>query len=184
MAGADGAGINECTEPAALTDQPATLPGSQGLELEVGALEVGALGTAALQACLGLDRLCFGGLWSPQQWANELADPQRPGLGLWQGGRLMAMACAWLIVDELHITLVAVDPCCRRRGLAKDLLRELLQRGRELGAARATLEVGSNNAAAQAVYRSLGFQTVGVRRKYYSNGEDALIQWFDLADVP
>jgi [ribosomal protein S18]-alanine N-acetyltransferase len=133
-----------------------------------------------LQACLALDRLCLGGLWSEQQWRTELADPQRPGLGLTQGGRLLAIACAWLVVDELHLTLVAVDPAHRRRGLAQELVRALLQRGRELGAARATLEVASGNPAALALYRTLGFRTAGVRRRYYSNGDDALIQWLDL----
>ncbi len=141
------------------------------------------LGPAALQACLDLDELCFGGLWSPRQWGSELADPQRPGLGLWQQGRLVAMACSWLIVDELHITLVAVDPSRRRRGLAQGLLAALLRCGRERGATRATLEVGSDNIGAQVLYRTLGFQTAGVRRKYYSNGEDALIEWLDLANV-
>ncbi|MFM7513481.1 MAG: GNAT family N-acetyltransferase [Cyanobium sp.] len=170
MTGADGAGINECKESGA----PAG-PGGPRADLTPV-----SLGPAELQACLDLDRLCLGGLWSARQWRTELADPQRPGLGLMQGGCLLAMACAWLIVDELHITLVAVDPAHRRRGLAGGLLRSLLQRGRELGAARATLEVGSGNRAALALYRAVGFRTTGVRRHYYSNGDDALIQWLEL----
>jgi ribosomal-protein-alanine N-acetyltransferase len=151
----------------------------------LGTGETAALEPSHLQACLALDQLCFGsstsnGLWSCEQWRNELTDPQRPGLGLWQGGRLMAMACSWLILDELHITLVAVHPARRRQGLAQQLLHALLQQGRRLGATRATLEVSSGNPAALALYRALGFQTAGVRRAYYSNGDDALIQWLDL----
>ncbi|MFM9101706.1 MAG: GNAT family N-acetyltransferase [Cyanobium sp.] len=170
MTGADGAGINECKESGA----PAG-PGGPRADLTPG-----SRGPAALQACRARDGLGLGGLWSSRQWRTELADPQRPGLGLMQGGCLLAMACAWLIVDELHITLVAVDPAHRRRGLAGGLLRSLLQRGRELGAARATLEVGSGNRAALALYRAVGFRTTGVRRHYYSNGDDALIQWLEL----
>jgi len=128
MTGADGAGINECKESGA----PAGPAGPRAPLTPV------SLGPAELQACLALDRLCLGGLWSAQQWRTELADPQRVGLGLMQAGRLLAIACAWLIVDELHITLVAVDPAHRRRGLAQGLLRALLQRGRELGAAPAS----------------------------------------------
>jgi [ribosomal protein S18]-alanine N-acetyltransferase len=136
-----------------------------------------------MQACLELDRHCFGGLWTPEQWRRELAAEDRPGLGLWQAGQLVGMACAWLILDELHITLVAVDPACRRQGLAHSLLRALLLRGVQLGAARATLEVGRDNRAALALYRALGFRTAGLRRNYYSNGEDALIQWLELGTI-
>jgi len=164
MTGAEGTGTDECTEPDALIDRPGPRP----------------LGPGALQACLELDQLCFGGLWSDQHWRSELADPQRPGLGLWLQHRLVAMACAWLVVDELHITLVAVDPARRRQGLARQLLRGLLRQGRQLGATRATLEVGSGNPAALGLYRALGFHTAGVRRAYYSSGEDALIQWLEL----
>lgn len=160
MTGAGAAGRTECTEPGG----PAAL-----------------LGPEHLPDCRDLDRLCFGGLWTAPQWQRELADGQRPGLGLWREGRLVAMGCAWLIVDELHITLVAVAPAHRRQGLAQRVLGELLQLGRRRGAARATLEVASSNQAALALYRVLGFETQGVRRRYYSTGEDALIQWLDLS---
>jgi ribosomal-protein-alanine N-acetyltransferase len=63
------------------------------------------------------------------------------------------------------------------------LLRVLLSHCHQQGAAKATLEVGSGNRAALALYRALGFQTTGVRRGYYSNGEDALIQWVDLTGI-
>jgi ribosomal-protein-alanine N-acetyltransferase len=142
--------------------------------------EPAALGPGDLEACLALDQLCFAGLWSREQWRRELADGQRPGLGLWREERLVAMACAWLVVDELHITLVAVDPARRRQGLARSLLGALLLRGRRLGATRATLEVSSGNPAALGLYQALGFQSAGVRRAYYSGGDDALIQWLEL----
>jgi ribosomal-protein-alanine N-acetyltransferase len=133
-----------------------------------------------LEACLALDGRSLGGLWSREQWRRELADGQRPGLGLWRQGRLQAMACGWLILEELHITLVAVDPGQRRRGLGRRVLLELLETARGRGAERATLEVASGNAAALALYHSLGFREAGRRRAYYRNGDDALIQWLQL----
>jgi [ribosomal protein S18]-alanine N-acetyltransferase len=168
MTGADGAEVHECTE-------------SSNTLARRDALDILPLDAEHLEDCLDLDRLCFRGLWTREQWRSELVDPHRPCLGQWQEGRLVAMACAWLILDELHITLVAVDPTRRQQGLAQGLLRALLQRSRQLGAARATLEVGSGNRAALALYRAVGFQTAGIRRGYYSNGEDALIQWLTLA---
>ena len=133
-----------------------------------------------LEACVALDRQALNGLWSRQQWGTELADPQRPGLGIWQRRQLLAMACAWLIVDELHITLVAVAPSQRRQGLGRRVLAALLREGSRLGAERATLEVASGNQAAQSLYASLGFELAGCRRGYYSNGDDALIEWLKL----
>ena len=133
-----------------------------------------------LEACVALDRQALNGLWSRQQWGTELADPQRPGLGIWQRRQLLAMACAWLIVDELHITLVAVAPSQRRQGLGRRVLAALLREGSRLGAERATLEVASGNQAAQSLYASLGFEVAGCRRGYYSNGDDALIEWLKL----
>jgi len=130
-----------------------------------------------LEACLALDQSCLKGLWSRSQWVTELADPQRPGLGLWQQCQLRAMACGWLVVDELHVTLVAVAPSQQRQGLGRLVLSALLEQGRLLGAHHATLEVAAGNQAACALYRSAGFAEAGRRRRYYRNGEDALIQW-------
>jgi ribosomal-protein-alanine N-acetyltransferase len=140
------------------------------------------LGPADLEACLALDKRSLGRLWSRRQWGTELADPQRPVLGLWGDGRLLAMACGWLILDELHITLVAVDPAERRRGHGRRVLRGLLEAAGERGAERATLEVASGNAAALALYRSLGFREAGRRPGYYRDGDDALIHWLRLED--
>ena len=139
------------------------------------------LGSDDLQACLGLDRLSLGGLWTAQQWQTELAEPARPVVGLRQQGELLALACGWVVLDELHITAVAVSPQRQRQGLGRQVLGLLLRRGHGLGAVRATLEVGRSNVGARALYGCVGFQEAGVRRAYYRNGEDALIQWLNLA---
>jgi ribosomal-protein-alanine N-acetyltransferase len=139
------------------------------------------LGPADQVDCLALDRSGLGGLWSPGQWQVELAAPERPGVGLRQGNELVAMACGWLVLDELHITLVAVTPTRRRCRLGRRVLDALLERGREGGASRATLEVAHSNAAARALYAAAGFREAGVRRGYYRNGDDALIQWVNLS---
>ena len=156
---------------------PPAAQGAPGLELSQ---PLQLLAPEHLEACFALDRQALDGIWSRQQWSTELADPQRPGLGIWQRRQLLAMACAWLIVDELHITLVAVAPSQRRQGLGRRVLAALLREGSRLGAERATLEVASGNQAAQSLYASLGFEVAGCRRGYYSNGDDALIEWLKL----
>ena len=136
-----------------------------------------------LEGCLRLDADSLGGLWSAEQWRRELEDPARPGIGLRRGGTLLAMACGWLVLDELHVTLVAVDPDCRRQGLGRRVLQGLLAAGRQRGGERATLEVSEGNTAAQALYGRCGFRTAGRRRRYYRDGSDALIQWCRLDEA-
>lgn len=147
------------------------------------ALHQGSLTPAHLEDCLALDQASLQGLWTRSQWQSELAEPRRPGMGLWQGNTLVAMASGWLVVDELHITLVAVAPERRRQGLGRQVLQALLDLARQQGAAHATLEVDPGNIAAVALYRDLGFQDAGLRRGYYRNGGDALIQWLRLSPI-
>ena len=130
-----------------------------------------------LADCLALDRSALQGLWTKEQWRRELEDPRRLCLGWSEAKTLLGVACGWLVADELHITLIAVDPSVRRGGHGKRLLSALLQQARQQGAIHATLEVGNNNLAAIALYANGGFQSAGTRLKYYSDGSDALIQW-------
>jgi ribosomal-protein-alanine N-acetyltransferase len=136
-----------------------------------------------LEACRALDRLALGSLWEEDQWRRELLEPGRLCLGLDGSSGLEAMATGWLVIDELHITLVAVHPQHRRRGLGRRLLQALLERAHGLGAERATLEVAAGNSAARALYAAMGFRTAGRRRGYYRNGQDALIEWITLGPV-
>ena len=134
-----------------------------------------------LAACLVLDERALKGFWSAQQWRSELEDPRRICLGLARDEEgLSGVACGWLVVDELHITVVAVDPDERQRGHGHCLLLALLQRARQDGAAHATLEVSDDNIAALALYNRAGFRTAGRREGYYRDGSDALIQWCRL----
>ena len=82
----------------------------------------------------------------------------------------------WTMVDEAHISTLAVHSAWRRRGIGELLLLAMLDRAAEVGVRVATLEVRASNAGAQSLYREYGFEVFGERRHYYSdNGEDALI---------
>jgi ribosomal-protein-alanine N-acetyltransferase len=82
----------------------------------------------------------------------------------------------WLMVDEAHITTIAVDPAYRSEGIGELLLLALLERAQDLGAGEATLECRVSNHIAQALYRKYTFHDAGIRKRYYSDdGEDALI---------
>ncbi len=92
------------------------------------------------------------------------------------GGKVIGFAGTWIVLDEAHITNVAVLEDYRGRGIGKKLTSALMQYAANLGVTYATLEVRRSNERAQNLYKALGFQYVGVRKKYYEdNGEDAFI---------
>lgn len=90
--------------------------------------------------------------------------------------QVVGYAGAWLILDESHITNIAVAESQRGKGVGRQLTSALLQYLSNLGAAYATLEVRVSNERARNLYASLGFVSVGKRKRYYEdNGEDALL---------
>lgn len=90
--------------------------------------------------------------------------------------RIVGAAGFWLMVDEVHITTIAVRGSHRGRGLGELLLIHAVDLATELKAQLVTLEVRVSNEVAQKLYEKYGFNKVGVRKGYYSdNGEDALI---------
>ena len=135
------------------------------------------LGPDDLKACLRLDRTCLKGLWTLEQWRRELSESARLVMGVdGDDESLIALASAWLVVDELQITAVAVDPRHQRRGLGAGILLALIQQGRSYGGVKASLEVSATNAAGQGLYAHCGFSTIGRRKGYFANGDDALLQ--------
>ena len=89
---------------------------------------------------------------------------------------VVASAVRWTIEDEVELHWIAVHPEHRRRGLASQLIDEVLTHARHRGAYRVLLEVRRSNTGAQALYRAHGFQPIGVRRGYYQrDGEDAVV---------
>ena len=76
---------------------------------------------------------------------------------------------------------VVVDPACRGRGTASRLLAEVLHEAREKSIEKCCLEVRPGNAPALRLYRGAGFGQAGLRRRYYSDGEDALVMTLELS---
>ena len=84
----------------------------------------------------------------------------------------------WKIIDEAHITNLAVHPDFRRKGVAKLLLFDALEQCYKEKIKYLTLEVRVSNEGAINLYENFGFKSLGVRKKYYqNNNEDALIMW-------
>lgn len=111
--------------------------------------------------------------WSEAQLAAELTLPQARVSVTRLDGVMAGYLVAWLVAGELQILNLCVSPEYRRRGVARALLLDAL-RDRQ----SATLEVRRGNVEALALYRAQGFAQVGVRQRYYHDGEDAvLLDW-------
>ena len=95
--------------------------------------------------------------------------------------RIVGYVGFWKIIDEAHITNVAIHNDYRRLGYGRALINALLNKAKELEIIAVTLEVRVSNLAAISLYERFGFVSSGVRRGYYSdNNEDALIMWLKL----
>jgi ribosomal-protein-alanine N-acetyltransferase len=136
-----------------------------------------------LDELAGLEKECFSLPWSRALFAEELKHPE---LSHWllvrdealPGRPLAGYMGFWKAGDEAHVVNLAVQPGRRGQGLGFELATRILDQARAMGCRRATLEVRATNLPAQRLYEKLGFQTIAVRRRYYSdNQEDALILW-------
>jgi ribosomal-protein-alanine N-acetyltransferase len=134
-------------------------------------------------ALAALEAACFTHPWTAAQIAEELAAAPPGGIFVLEGprrpggtGGLCAYCAFRLVLDEMHVLNVAVSPGERRRGLARRLLGFVLRRAARAGARRAFLELRAGNASALALYESLGFRRLSLRRGYYRDPvEDALV---------
>ena len=134
------------------------------------------LGIIHLNDCMDLDQKSLNGLWSRSQWKKELTDPNRICLGIieYETKELLGLCSAWLLIDELYITFIAVYPIHRRKGIGKFLLLQLIKRSKSLQTNHILLEVKNNNEPAKAFYKSMGFKKLGIRANFYKDGCDAL----------
>lgn len=128
-----------------------------------------------LPAVLEIERHCQPDPWSEAMFLGEFNNPCATlEVGLLEG-ELAGFLCSWLICGELSILNLATAPHLQRRGVAATLLQTCLARSRAMGLERAWLEVRSGNAGGIALYRRFGFTVAGQRKKYYADGEDALV---------
>jgi [ribosomal protein S18]-alanine N-acetyltransferase len=129
---------------------------------------------------LAIEEAAFTNPWTRAMYLAELENTTVSYCFLARDAnrRAVGFCSFWRVLDELHINNLAVLPDLRRTGIGSMLLEFALQKGLELGARRATLEVRRSNEAARLLYERFGFSVAGVRLAYYSKPiEDALVLW-------
>lgn len=132
-----------------------------------------------LDEVLVIEGVVFSAPWSRSLYREELAitDTRRYLVALEQG-RVIGYAGLMMVLDEAHVTTIAVDGLHQGRGIGKLLMFRALDEAIALGATAATLEVRVSNVAAQALYHQFGFVPAGIRKNYYADvNEDGLVMW-------
>ena len=139
------------------------------------------MGPADVDQVTGIEQATFAVPWSRESFQREMEkNVAARYLVAEKGDSVIGYAGAWVILDECHITNIAVSEPERGKGIGRMLVEALMQYVSNLGAAYATLEVRVSNTRAIHLYESLGFIRMGRRKRYYEdNGEDA---WLMVCD--
>lgn len=135
-----------------------------------------------LDGVLAIEKTSFTLPWSREAFYNELVHNRYAKYVVMEhDGRIIGYCGMWVVIDEAHITNVAVLPEYRGKKLGEALMRKMMEIAKQLGAVTMTLEVRASNNVAQSLYRKLGFLNGGIRKRYYpDNQEDALVMWVNL----
>jgi [ribosomal protein S18]-alanine N-acetyltransferase len=133
-----------------------------------------------IQAVSAIERRCYATQWHENAYHTELANRSACYLVARLENEIVGYAGMWVIMDEAHITTLAVSPEHRGKKIGERLLLGLLEEAAYRGGSRATLEVREHNVVAQNLYRKYGFREAAIRKNYYTdNQENALVMWVD-----
>lgn len=132
-----------------------------------------------LEQVLQVEEACFTTPWTRADFHRELHENT---MAVYRvaivDGNVVGYAGMWHVVNEGHITNVAVLHDYRRQGVGDKLMQSLIDIALEREMIGITLEVRMNNQAAQNLYVKYGFRPEGIRKNYYPDTkEDAIIMW-------
>ncbi len=130
-----------------------------------------SLSVSQLKEILEIERLSFENPWSETMFLS----PDENYILAFYRGKIAGYLCFSTVLDECHILNVAVHPELRRKGIAQKMFDYLFKEGEEEGIKFYYLEVKITNSPAISFYEKNGFRKLGVRKKYYEDGTDALV---------
>lgn len=153
--------------------------GAKRLEIYVEPMQPGDI-----EAVLAIEQKSFTMPWTDAMFRSELQNERTSHMLVARVTEAEDPVAGYLgyrvVLDEMHVILVAVAPAWRQRGIARHMMCQAMEQARVAGCTRATLEVRVSNTPAQQLYYGLRFAPVGTRPKYYVRPtEDALILWRD-----
>ncbi len=125
---------------------------------------------------LGIEKVSFPTPWPISMYLPYFGEDNVVFLVAEKDGKIAGYACSYLVLDEVHLLKIAVEPKYRRRGVGALLMSRLGVESAARGGAIVWLEVRHGNESGVKFYRRLGFAVVAVRKKYYADtGEDAIV---------
>jgi ribosomal-protein-alanine N-acetyltransferase len=149
------------------------------MKLDIGQLVIEKMTPAEINEVRLIETSSFSTQWPSDAFYNELHSNRSAHYFVGKlDGKTVAYGGIWVVMEDSHVTTIAVDASHRGRKFGDLLLAHLIREAIARGAAWMTLEVRESNAIAQRLYRKYGFATVTVRKAYYSdNNENALVMW-------
>lgn len=131
-----------------------------------------------------VEKSCFEHYWSKESFKKELTNDSARYLISKIDDKIVGYVGIWLIIDEGHITNVAVHKDYRGQKIGDKLVQALVELCKKNNISSMTLEVRVSNIVAQNLYKKYGFKMAGIRKEYYSdNKEDAIIMWNQVKEV-
>ncbi|SHK62580.1 ribosomal protein S18-alanine N-acetyltransferase [Tepidibacter formicigenes] len=128
-----------------------------------------------------IEELCFPTPWTKGAFEKELKNKLARYIVIEKDTNIVAYGGIWLIIDEGHITNIAVHPNYRGLGFGNEIVSALINECIKNNIVSMTLEVRKSNIMAQNLYKKHGFKIAGIRPSYYTDTqEDALIMWKDI----
>lgn len=139
-----------------------------------------------IDAIVRVEDACFSTPWSIDAIKHEICENKLADfmIACDEENNIIGYIGIWTLLDECQINKIAVMPEKRKIGIGKTILNHVIELTRDMGVKSWYLEVRESNTAAQALYRSAGFSSVGTRKNYYINPvEDAVLMSLEEADA-
>lgn len=134
-----------------------------------------------IDGILEVENSSFSVPWTRGSFEGEIKNSRANYLVAKIDEKIVGYVGVWIILDEGHITNVAVHKDYRSQKIGDKLVSEIINLCKEKNVVSITLEVRSSNTIAQNLYKKYGFTFAGIRKEYYSdNKEDALLMWKDV----
>ncbi|WKA55342.1 ribosomal protein S18-alanine N-acetyltransferase [Planococcus shixiaomingii] len=135
-----------------------------------------------IDAVYDIENLSFSLPWTKEAFFYEMVDNEHAYYVIAETDKGIVGYCGmWLVMDEAHVTNIAIRPDERGKKLGERLMMAAIEVAKDQGAMLMTLEARVSNHVAQNLYRKLGFKNGGIRKRYYSdNYEDALVMWVNF----
>lgn len=135
-----------------------------------------------LEQVVCIENESFSTPWSKNSFLKEIKTNKFAlyfvAVDMEKNNKVLGYGGMWHVVNEAHITNIAVSPAYRKQGIASKILEKMIEVAKEKQMIGLTLEVRTSNTIAKDLYIKYGFKLEGIRKEYYEdNREDAFVMW-------